>query len=83
MHVKRKCSGFQFGNHFVVLLRQPLVELVAQGLPRLQLRCKILVAGAALVNHAAGFIYHRIEKWMRRAAILGLDVIQGLPDAHI
>jgi hypothetical protein len=44
---------------------------------------KLLVAGAALVNHPAGQIDDRIEKGVRRAAVLRLDMILSVPHLNI
>jgi hypothetical protein len=69
--------------HFTMLLFEPLVKLLRLVTFLGRPASKILVARAALVNHESCLIDNRVEKWMGRATILGLDVIQGATHAHI
>src|SRR5579863_9585658 len=80
--VNRKGSGLEFGDHFAMLLRQALVQLLRQGF-RFRSAGKLLIAGAALINYPAGHVDDGIEKGMRRTAVLRLNVIHCLPDTNI
>jgi len=79
---KGQGSALEFGDHFPMLLRQAFVQLLRQGF-RFRSVGKLFVAGAAFVNHPASQVHNRVEKGMRRAAVLRLHVIHSFSDVHV
>src|ERR1700675_2123837 len=82
-HAELQGPSFQLRHHFAVLLGAPFMELVCQALSLPCAATKILVAAAAFMHHAAGQVHDGIKERMRGTAILCLDVVHGIANAHI
>src|SRR5712664_515540 len=76
--VKLKRSRFELRHHLMVLLGEPFMKLFGQGFSLRRAARQVLVAAAAFVDHAAGYVYHGVEEGMRGATVLGLDVIHSI-----
>ncbi len=82
-HVELERPGFKLPHHFAVLAGEPFMELQRQDFALWHSTGQILIAATAFVDHAAGHVHNGVQERMRGTAILGLDVIHGIANAHV
>jgi hypothetical protein len=67
----------------MVLLGEPFMKLFGQRFSLRGAGRQVLVAAAAFVDHATGYVHHSVKERMRGTAVLGLDVIHGITHADV